>query len=55
MHTALRELYDEMKDKPVTVDLAALWKQLGVIRHGDTVTFDQTAPLAAVRKAITER
>jgi hypothetical protein len=51
----LRELYDEMKAKPVTVDLAALWKQLGVVRHGETVTFDSTAPLASIRKAITER
>ena len=47
----LRELYDEMKDKPVL----ALWKQLGVVRHGETVTFDNSAPLAAIRKAITER
>jgi len=51
----LRELYDGMKDKPVTVDLPALWKQLGVVRHGTTVTFDNSAPLAAVRRAITER
>ena len=49
----LRELYDAMKTTPVTVDLAALWKQLGVVRRGRTVTFDDTAPLAAVRKAIT--
>ena len=49
----LRELYDEMKDKPVRIDLPALWKQLGVRPKGQTVTFDDTAPLAAVRKAIT--
>lgn len=49
----LRELYDEMKARPVRVDLPVLWKQLGVVPHGDTVTFDDTAPLAAVRKAIT--
>jgi hypothetical protein len=49
----LRELYDEMKDQPVTVDLAALWKQLGIIPRGKSVTFDDSAPLAAVRKAIT--
>jgi hypothetical protein len=51
----LRELYDALKDKPVTFDLPALWKQLGVVRHGDTVTFDSSAPLASIRKAITER
>lgn len=49
----LRELYDEMKAKPVTVDLAALWKSLGVERHGKTVRFVDDAPLAAIRKAIT--
>jgi hypothetical protein len=49
----LRELYDEMKDKPDRVDLEALWKQLGIVRQGKTIKFDDTAPLAAVRRAIT--
>ncbi len=49
----LRELYDEMKAAPTPVDLPALWKQLGVVRHGKTVTFKDDAPLAAIRKAIT--
>ena len=49
----LRDLYDGMKDKPVTVDLEAIWKELGVIRKGRSITFDDSAPLAAVRKAIT--
>jgi hypothetical protein len=49
----LRELYDEMKATPVRVDLATLWQQLGVIHHGHTVTFDDAAPLAAVRRSIT--
>ncbi len=51
----LREIYDEMKTTPVVVDLAALWKELGVIPRGPTVEFDDRAPLAAVRKAITAR
>jgi hypothetical protein len=51
----LRELYDEMKASPVTVDLPALWKQLGVLRSGQTVKFDPAAPLGAIRKAITVR
>ena len=42
-----------MKAKPDPIDLGALWKQLGVVPHGQTVTFDNTAPLAAVRRAIT--
>ena len=49
----LRELYDAMKEQPVKVDLEALWKELGVARHGKSVTFDDSAPLADVRKAIT--
>lgn len=51
----LRELYDEMKAAPTPVDLDTLWKQLGVIPRGKTVDFDDTAPLAAVRKALTTR
>jgi hypothetical protein len=49
----LRELYDEMKATPVKVDLPALWKQLGVVREGKSVIFDDHAPLAAIRRAIT--
>lgn len=49
----LRELYDEMKAKPVKVDLPALWQELGVVRHGKTVSFDDHAPLSAIRRSIT--
>ena len=49
----LIELYDRMKARPVDTDLPALWKQLGVKAKGDTVTFDDGAPLAAIRRAIT--
>jgi hypothetical protein len=49
----LRELYDQMKETPVTVDLQALWKKLGVVHRGRKVTFDDSAPLASIRKAIT--
>ncbi len=48
-----RELYDEGKDKPVTVDLPALWKSLGIEVRGRTVRFHDDAPLAEIRKAIT--
>jgi hypothetical protein len=34
------------------VDLPALWKELGVARNGETATFDDQAPLAAIRRAI---
>ena len=50
----LAELYAKMSHAPAPVDLAALWKRLGVLHgaNGD-VTFDDTAPLAAVRLAMT--
>ena len=49
----LTQLYEQMKDKPVQVDLPALWKRLGIKREGRGVVFDDEAPLAAVRRAIT--
>jgi hypothetical protein len=45
-------LYDKVRETPVTTDLAALWKRLGVEAHGDKVVFDDRAPLAAVRRSI---
>ena len=50
--TVLRDLYAQMKDKPVTPDLADLWRQLGIRGRGDTVELLDDAPLAATRKAI---
>ena len=50
--TALQSLYERMGGKPEPVDLAALWKELGVERQGDAAVFDDNAPLAAIRKAI---
>ena len=48
----LSELYRQMALKPVMVDLQDLWMQLGVVRAGNTVTFDSQAPLAAIRASI---
>lgn len=49
----LEELYAEMKDKPVDVDLPALWQKLGVSLTDGKISFDDRAPEAAIRKAIT--
>jgi hypothetical protein len=49
----LHELYERMRDRPAPVDLDALWKRLGVVMHDGKITFDDAAPLAAVRRAIT--
>jgi hypothetical protein len=49
----LTELHAQFGEKPGRVDLAALWKRLGVVYAGGAVRFDDAAPLAAIRKSIT--
>jgi hypothetical protein len=49
----LNDLYAKWKDHPVDVDLAAMWKELGIVGDGKSVRLVEDAPLAAVRKAIT--
>ena len=49
----LTRLHDEMGSKPVTPDLARLWRDLGLKPQGESVEFDDAAPLAAIRNAIT--
>lgn len=51
--TVLSDLYAKWKDNPVQVDLASLWKELGIVAEGRTVRLVDNAPLAAVRRAIT--
>jgi hypothetical protein len=50
----LTRLHNEMGPKPVAPDLAALWRDLGLKSQGESLEFDDTAPLAPIRKAITE-
>ncbi len=50
--SVLMDLYKRMANAPVNVDLADLWKQLGVSRADDVVKFQASAPLASVREAI---
>ncbi|HYY26750.1 MAG TPA: hypothetical protein VE860_02340 [Chthoniobacterales bacterium] len=49
----LEDLYNKMRAAPVAPDLDQLWKDLGVSRQDGKIIFDDTAPLAAVRRAIT--
>ena len=51
----LAQLYRSMALAPGTIDLESTWKRLGVRVDASGVTFDDGAPLAAVRRAITER
>lgn len=48
----LTQQYAKWKDAPVTVDLPALWDQLGIRMDGDQVMLNQSAPLASIREAI---
>ena len=53
----LEELYAKMARQTMPVDLPGLFRQLGVSSSGDRsggrVTYDDTAPLAAIRRGIT--
>jgi hypothetical protein len=51
----LMELYDRMKATPRTPDLSAMWRDLGVRPSGDSVVFEQDAPLASVVRSIMAR
>jgi hypothetical protein len=51
----LQELYRKMKDAPVAPDLNAIWRSLGVKLQRGKVELDDTAPKAAIRRAITTR
>jgi len=50
----LEELYAKMGSAPTEVDLGALFRRLGVALRGTAVEFDDLAPLAPIRRAITE-
>ena len=49
----LTELYRSMGDAPVKVDLDAWWKRLGIRKQNGRLVFDDNAPLAVVRRAVT--
>lgn len=50
--SVLEKLYGEWKDMPMQVDLAEMWKQLGVEANGGTAVLKDDAQLSAVRRAI---
>jgi hypothetical protein len=50
----LTKLHDEWGAKPVTPDLDVLWRDLGLRVRDGGIEFDDTAPLAAIRVAITK-
>ncbi len=51
--TVLTDMYAKWSQKPVDVDLTALWKELGVsVGPNNGVVLDAKAPLAGVRQSI---
>ncbi len=53
--TALSDLYEAWRATPVDPELPALWKRLGVRVNGKSVSFDDGAALAELRKRIGQR
>jgi hypothetical protein len=51
----LSELHARMGRRPEDVDLEALWRRLGVRAAGRSISFDDAAPLAAIRRSLTAR
>jgi predicted metalloprotease with PDZ domain len=51
--TVLKDLYEQLGPKPGHVDLQELWKKLGVQDSDGTIHFDDQAPWAKYRAAIT--
>ena len=49
----LEELYREYREAPAAPDLDLIWARLGVPEHPETQPFDDGAPLAPIRRAIT--
>src|SRR6202030_4835550 len=47
--TVLSDQYAKWKDEPAQVDLASMWKELGIAPEGRSVRVTEDAPLAAVR------
>ena len=51
--SVLLDLYQDMKDKPVSPDLGRLWIDLGIHATDGSVRFDDSARLSGVRRALT--
>jgi hypothetical protein len=51
----LADLYSQMSKSPSPVDLDQLWQSLGIHDQQGQISFDDHAPLAAIRKKITAR
>jgi len=52
--TELIDLYESMGPKLMLVDIADLFAKLGVAEHDGQIVFDDSAPLAKIRRQITD-
>jgi len=50
----LRETYARMATRPEAVDLTRLWSRLGVRLERGNVSYDDAAPLASIRRSMTQ-
>lgn len=50
--SVLQPLYTKMGEQPISIDVPLYMRKLGVIKSGGAITFDDRAPLAAIRRAI---
>jgi hypothetical protein len=54
-HThVLSGLYAAMRSSPAPMDVADLFRQLGVTERNGAIAYDDDAPLAGIRRRITE-
>ena len=51
----LQDLYRDVKATAVTPDLELLWSRLGIPNDPKSEAFDDHAPLAAIRIAVTRK
>jgi hypothetical protein len=51
----LSELYARQKDRPDPTDLDGLWRRMGIGTSGERILFDDSAPEADLRRALTRR
>ena len=53
--TVLLDLYDEMRDQPVPVEIQSLWADLGVAEQDGEIVYDDSAAQAGIRRALTQQ
>lgn len=47
--------YEQMRDQPLPTEVDSLWRRLGVSQQGKQVQYDDSAPQAGIRLALTKR